>query len=116
MAVVGPDDEADGNQDSDDNLLVVPGIGRPAGATWWGSAGVMGGARGGVGPGVDVVVPELGHGGGIGGGSGDNEVLWVWRGRYCLFALGVKRRKSATTPVSCNLRNEKPAVICYSMG
>ena len=73
--MVGPDDEADGNQDSDDNSLVVPGFGRPAGATWWGSAGVMGGARGGVGPGVDDVVPGLGHGGGIGGGSGDNEVL-----------------------------------------
>jgi hypothetical protein len=56
---------------------VVPGFGGSAaaagaGAAWWGSAGVMGGAQRSPGPGTEDVVP--GFGGGGGGGSGSNEV------------------------------------------
>ena len=93
------------DQDDDESLPVVPGFGRSAAAAWWSSASIMGGARGGVGPGVDDVLPGLGH--------GEELVVAVVVMRFCGFggggvvscSGGRQRRQSSTTPVSGNLRN-----------
>jgi polyadenylation factor subunit 2 len=55
-AAAALDDNADGDQYNEDDVLIVPGFGRS------GSAGVMGGMHGGADPGMDNIVPGFGGG------------------------------------------------------
>jgi len=59
-AAAGPDDDAYGEAEDEDDALAVPGFGSSAsvavagaGGGWWNSADTVGGAHGGVGPGAD---------------------------------------------------------------
>jgi hypothetical protein len=68
-AAAAPDDDTDGNQYDEDNVLIVSDFDRSGsaagtgtGAAWWGSAGVVGGAHAGADPGVDDIIPGFGGG------------------------------------------------------
>jgi hypothetical protein len=94
-AAAGPDDNADGEAEDEDDALAVPSFGSStsiaiagAGGGWWNSADTVGGMHSGVGPGADddIVprfsggssgskVPRLGSGGGGFRGRGGSRLM-----------------------------------------